>query len=268
MKKMSMVCMTALCLTTQDISASMRYWIDSCLDNYSEAWAELVREEFKDAAKLRKNFDEGLLGNPPERMTEFKRKFGVSDEPMLTVLMDIIREATKAGGTWKGVAWDETRQDVAIATWRMEKAIPWLGICADTKAKQLLLGIATGKTNWELSRIYAVQAYLRRADAQEIRDGIARLLADDVRTTDMTGLVVSDRVYGYALQAHAEAGDDVQKREAIVASLSAALVKEEDKEIFVGIDKRLAELSKTYADSPQRKAALERLNIPAEKGGQ
>ena len=50
--------------------------------------------------------------------------------------------------------------------------------------------------------------------------------------------------------------------------MSAALVKEENKRSFSIADKLLAERSKEYADSPTRKAALERMNIPIEKGEQ
>jgi len=41
--------------------------------------------------------------------------------------------------------------------------------------------------------------------------------------------------------------------------MSAALAKDEDKYAFADADKLLAERSKEYAESPQRKAALERM---------
>ena len=51
----------------------------------------------------------------------------------------------------------------------------------------------------------------------------------------------------------------------IVAAVSDVLVKEEDKNVFAEADKFLAERSKEYAESPQRKAMLERMNKPTEE---
>ena len=58
---------------------------------------------------------------------------------------------------------------------------------------------------------------------------------------------------------------DTQTREAIVSAMSAALAKEANTNVFARVDKLLAERSKEYAESPQRKAALERMNKPPEK---
>jgi len=43
------------------------------------------------------------------------------------------------------------------------------------------------------------------------------------------------------------------------------LVKEEDKSTFIFLDGELTKRSKEYADSPQRKAALERMSKPPEE---
>jgi hypothetical protein len=263
MKKMSVMCMVILSLAIPGFSSDPIYLIQL----YSEQDGERLREEFKDATKVRRHFEECLLGSPPERIAEFKLKFDISDEPMRAVLMDIIRESEKTGGRWEGYKPGDS-QNIGMANRRMLEAIPWLGICADAKAKQLLLGIAAGKSNWELSRMHAVQAYMRRADAQEIRDGVARLFAGDGKPTDAKGPDFSRRVYWYAIQAFDESEGDTQKREAIITSLSAVLVKEDSKELFASADKLLAERSKEYAESPQRKAALQRLNITEEKAEQ
>jgi len=102
---------------------------------------------------------------------------------------------------------------------------------------------------------------MNRANTQEKWDAIARFLADDVRS----GILPFFNMYHAAMQAYDEAEGDTQKREAIVATVSAALVKEEDKKAFEEADKHLAERSTEYAESPQRKAALDRLNKPPEK---
>ena len=72
-------------------------------------------------------------------------------------------------------------------------------------------------------------------------------------------------MYRAAIRAHDKAEGDAKTREAIVTMVSAALATEEDGTAFDETDKLLAERSKEYAESPQRKAALERMNPPARK---
>jgi len=62
-----------------------------------------------------------------------------------------------------------------------------------------------------------------------------------------------------------ESQTKVKKNMRIVAAVSDVLVKEEDKNVFAEADKFLAERSKEYAESPQRKAMLERMNKPTEE---
>ena len=77
----------------------------------------------------------------------------------------------------------------------------------------------------------ALESYLRCANAQETRDGLIAFL--DKR------LDIS-RVYRYAIIAYDEEQDDTEKRKAIVATVFAALMKEEDKKIFARADEDLA----------------------------
>ena len=256
MKKMGMVCMTVLCLTTQNLSARMVTELDFYMEMSSEQDIERIREEFKDAAKVRKAFDEGdlLFFGTSKQIVEFKRKFGVSDEPMLTVVMEIIHEelvkkAELKEGPYFGM--------------RLWRTLRWLGVCADTKTKQFLLDIATDRANGYNTCVYAIEAYMHRADAQEVRSVIVRFSGDDMRVRGKDGSPpVYQCVYEYAIQAYDEAEGDTPKREAIITMMSTLLAKEESKTIFVGVDKALAERSREYAESPQRKAALERMNKP------
>ena len=258
MKKMGMTCMIAVCLITQNLSARMITLMNRYLNMSSEQEIERVREEFKDTVKVREIFEKGLLFYTySDEVVRFKRKFGVSDEPMLTVVIEIIREESAKADKTKGGDYD----DIYVI-----RALRWLGICADAKTKQFLWDIATDSTNSWDARAFSIEAYMRRADAQEVRNAIARFSEDDMRVKGKDGSPpIYLCVYDYTLQAYNEAEDDTQKREAIVASLSATLAKEENKKVFADLDKRLAEWNKEYADSPQRKALLERKNKPPEK---
>ena len=264
MKKTSAMCMMVLCLAAQDASARLIYAIESLLTETSEEAISRLREDFKDAAKVRKRFLDGFLNSPPQLMPEFKRKFGVGDEPMRTVLVDIIRESVEKVG-WEWSRPDDTQED--LYTWkRMYDAIPWLGVCADAEAKQFLMQIAGDRQKGYDIRARAIEAYMRRANAQEVQDMATRLLADEARAADMKdGFAISVCVYGYAIRAYDEAEGDTQKREAIISSLSAALMREKNERFFAEVDQDLARRDKEYAESPQRKAALERMNPPTKK---
>ena len=94
----------------------------------------------------------------------------------------------------------------------------------------------------------------------------AQLLADEVRATDKEdGFAISVCVYGYAIRAYDEAEGDTQKREAIISSLSAALMREKNEKFFAEVDQDLVKRNKEYAESPQRKAKLERMKVPPDK---
>ena len=257
MKRMSMVCMMAACLTTQNLSAKAITPMDIYLSMGSEQEIENLREEFKDATKVRKAFEQGLLFYcNSKQIVEFKRKFGLNDEPMLTVVMEIIREKSAKTANFK-------KDDTANMYWW--RALQWLGICADVKAKQFLMDIAVDNANGWDARSYAIEAYMRRAGAQEVLDAVTRFSGDDMRIKGDDGAPpIYLCVYDYATQAYDESEGDTPKREAIATMMSALLAKEESKTIFADVDKNFAKRSKEYAESPQRKAALERMNKPPE----
>ena len=268
MRKMGLVCMISLCMVISGLLAEQlsleSYW-EYC-EQYDKKEFESLQAKYKDTARLREYFEKGLLrvSVKDSDMVAFKRIFGVSDKAIQSVLMDIIHR-TAVTTEWE---WGKSHEDTYDINGILFQSIRWLGFCADTKTKQFLMGIATDSEKPFEFRTLAVQAYARRMDAQDMNEAIPRLLADDMRVTGKGGFAVANCVYSYALQAYDEAEGDKPKREAIIASLTAALTKEKDKEAFTQGDKLLAERSKAYADSPQRKAALERLNIPTEKGEQ
>jgi len=266
MKKTGIVGMMVLCLVAQGLSTEITV---NRLDTYlelPEQETKRLREEFKDKKKLRECFEQGGLlsirSAEPEKMMKIKQKFGVSDRAMQEVLMDIIHESSAKSG-WKSHHDQGGSHDIYVANWFLHAAIIWLGVCADTEAKQFLMGIAADNTTDYYFRSRAIDAYMCRADAQEVQNVFARFLADDAGQT----LRLFD-IYCAAIRAYDVAKDDTSKREALVAAMSITLAKENNKDTFAYMDKFLAERSKAYADSPQRKAALERLNIPAEKGEQ
>jgi len=266
MKKMSMVYVISLCFLMPSFASeqpSFESYMEY-LETVGKGEFERLKSEYKDMTNLRTYFEDGLLRSPisDKEMLMFKQKFGVSDEIMLTVLTGIIRE-TAMKTEWE---WGKSREDSYDVNWRLLNAVRWLGVCADIKTKQFLMDVATDSEKLFDFRAYAIQAYMRRADAKEIRDAIARLLADDMRLVKNGINSVAYSVYTYAILAYDEAEGNTHKREAIIDSLTTVpLEKEEEKKTFVQADKWLAERSKEYAESPQRKALLERVNKPPEK---
>ena len=261
MKKMGIVCMMVMCLALPGFASRQITMLGICLAS-SEQETERLREDLKNTVFLR-DFMKQLLGsssNEPEQRAEFKRRFGVSDEAMQASLMDSVRETSVKAG-WK-LRQQGDAQDIRIADHHLREAIRWLSTCAGAEGKGFLLGIATDNARDSDFRSGSISAYMRRANAQEKWDAIIRFLADDLRTAEVR---LFFNVYHAAMQAYDEAEGDTQKREAIVVAASAALVKEEDKKAFAEADKLLSERSKEYAESPQRKAALERMNKPPEK---
>jgi len=261
MKKM-VICMMVVGLAMPGFSTLVTA-LDVYLD-IPEQEVERIRDELKDAKKL-KEYMGRIVGslNPTsyEKMEEFKKRFNVGDEPMQTALMDIIREASTKTG-WKRSrpddAWDMRIADRQLLPW----AITCLGICANTEGKKFLMDIATDSAKDDDFRWTAICSYLRRADAQETRDTLVLFLTGDMKTTlnlPYHGLYFS------AISLYDNTKENSQKREAIIFALTAALMLEKDKEVFSWADKLLAERSTEYAESPQRKAALERMNKPPEK---
>ena len=256
MKKMTAMCMLALCLAAQGLSAKVITLLDVYMDASTEEQSDRIREEFRDPERV-KTLLRAFLGKSYDcvEMLKFKRKFGVSDEPMQTVLMGIIREESAKTARPGGGDYDNTI---------LQRAVRWLSVCADTKAKQFLVGLATDNAVCETTRIFAVQAYMFSADAREARDVFPRLLADDMRE-GKDGLNIASWAYGSAFQAYDEAQEDPQKRESIIAALSAVLAREKDNRLFPHGDKMLAERSAEWVESPRRKAALERFGKQPEK---
>jgi len=261
MKKLREVCVIIMCLAMQDLSASPmdRDW----------GWAKTHDKErfardqkrFNDPAKLKEQFEKSFLISlyNEREMTSFTQAFGIKEEALRVLLMEIIREASaKTGWQWRMTSGES--EDNQIASMQLREAISWLSVCADERTKQFLMDIAIDKTKHDIYRRRAAFTYLRCADAQEIRDALTRFFSDDM-------WAVVDPIsgpYRAAMWEYDRAGDDTKKREAIVTIVSAALAKEENKNAFVFADKLLAGRSKDYAESPQRKAALQRLNIQVE----
>ena len=255
MKRM-IVCIMGLCLVAQDLFASRGVAGWEYIEWFAEGRVQQLQEEYKDTEKLERDFreffgDAMFISEVPMR---FKRKFNVSDETMRTALMNIIHKCSTET-EWGKRGWE--LEAGYPGKWFLDSAIEWLGVCADAETKQFLMDIAMDDTKWRLCRMNAIEAYLRSADAQETRDAIARFLTDDMREA-----IDPYCTYDGAMLAYGEAEGDVAKRAAIISSLTAAVqAREEDREHFAYADKRLAEQNKEYAKSPQRKAALKRMNI-------
>jgi len=268
MNKMSVVCMMGMCLAILSFATTSPdkdwEWIRiNDKERFDRLW-----KEYNDPLQLKAFFERSVLFSRynEREMENFKRSFGIKEETLQTMLMEIIRETSaKIGWKWR-FDMDEPK-DIRIASRQLDEAISWLGVCADAETKRFLLDIATDSAKSERYRTEAVGSYLKCADAQEMRDGIARIFSDDVRAALPADDFYSN-AYSVAIWHYDNAVGDPQKREVISTSLTTALVKEEDKETFAEADRLLAERSKEYADSPQRKATLERLNIPIEKGEQ
>jgi len=266
MKKMSVVCMMIVCSVVSGF-ASPRITQLGVYLSYPEQKAERLREDLKDVTKL-KECMVNLVGayspreDSPERIEEFKRRFGVSDKAMETALMDIV---SKAGVKNR---WEKRQVSSAVpldfaADWQVTWGLVWLSFCAETDGKTFLMDIAMDGTKADEFRIRSALSYMSRADVQEARKAIVRFLSDEMGT--VAKHYAYDNLYHDAIRIYDKAKDDAQTREAIITVMSAALAKETNKGYFLQADKLLAERSTEYAESPQRKAALERMNKPPEK---
>jgi len=264
MKKMNVTCVLIVCLAMPSFASLMLgNPLDDCLALPEQAVAHL-QKDFKNAEQLKEYFEKGLIGirgAEPQKMLEFKQRFGVSDKALQAMLMDIIRELSVKAG-WEPHPPQRRTHDTEIANWCLRGAIIWLGACADTEGKEFLMSIVADSAKEVYFRETAIESCLYRTDAQEMQGTLTRFLIGDMK-------VVPYDTYLFAVQQLYDSSEgDLQKREAIVAAVSATLAKEENRNIIDTVDTLLAKRSKMYADSPQRKAALERLNIPIEKGGQ
>jgi len=220
-----------------------------------------LRERFKTPENLK----ESLMGNFtsehflwPHETLLFKQKFGVADDILRAALLEIIHESVKVA-EWKPCSIEDP-EELTFAKRRLMESIKWLGVCADDSAKEFLMEIAVDDTKGEVYRDEAVDAYIRSADAQQVKDALIRFLVKE--------RVLIDSTYFYATEAYDAAEDDPQKRAAIVSALTAAaLEKEEDRGYFAKADEHFAGQDKGYAQSPQRKKALDRMNMSSGKQG-
>ena len=258
--KKNTVCVMVMCVAMSGFSNPPMTitWLDICLRS-SEQESERLREDLKDAAKLRECVAKIVYSLNPasfRKVEDFKRKFEVSDEAMRIALIDIIRKPSVRTG-WEQFRQGDT-QDTRIADRQLSWAAMLLGSCADAEGKRLLMDIATDNTRDSEFRRIAAGSYMGRANTQETQDAIVCFLSDDMRGV----LNQYSSVYISAMWAYDKAEGDAKTREAIITAMSTALAKEESKKAFVEGDKLLAERSKEYAESPQRKATLERINKP------
>ena len=219
---------------------------------FPEEKVKHLRAEFKDAEKLKRYlgmfFAETWL--PDDVPPLFMRKFDVSGEALRNALMGIIRECSEKV-QWKNGQAGEP-DDITWARDALINAIRWLGTCADTEAKNILMRITTDDTKDNRFRVAAIGGYLRCADAQEARDALVRFLIN-MRVNPYS-------IYLIAMSVYDGADRDMGKREAIAASLTIALAHEKSKDVFAEMDKKLAERSKDYAASAQRLAMLRRMS--------
>jgi len=222
-----------------------------------EAYPDELVAQIREKYKISENLKEALISVfaqehflIPEEIPLFKRKFGIADDTLRTVLMDIYKSVQHLGG-------DPFRRDdpeeLTYDKRRLYSSIVWLGYCADEPAKRLLLDIASDDTKEWSNRIVAIMAYLQRADAQQARDVLMRVLIGDMQVKPYSA-------YLYAFEVYDESESDPLKREAIIASLMVALAREENKVEFAERDKMLAARNKEYATSAQRLAMLQRMS--------
>ena len=264
MKKRGITCAAILCLAMPGSSGqltaeSMWDWLRS----ERKADFEALRTEYNDPVTLKKHLKDTLLPASSSGATimAFKRIFEVNDKMMQDLLLNIIREAVAQSKAKDNKSWDEER----LVRQRLEGAVRWLACFPGADAKEvkpIMMGIAKDTARERLLRINAISSYMDYADAQEKRDMIAYLLSDDTKTSLIP---YGDIIYHVALREYDKAEGDTQTRETIIAAVSAALAKEKDKHSFIEGDKRLAERNKEYAESPQRKAKLERMKVPPDK---
>ena len=120
------------------------------------------------------------------------------------------------------------------------------------------MAIVADETKGKIYRHLAICAYIYSADAQQMRNALARFLIE--KRSD------SFAIYQHAKEVYNTAENDAAKRAAIVEALTAAaLVREEDRGHFAVADKEFAELDAEYAQSPRRQAALQLLGLQPEK---
>ena len=213
-----------------------------------------IRESYKNPENIKKTLMRWFSGDHAiweEKIFAFKDKYDIADDTMRAVLMDICQSCLHAGET--PVRRDPAKEAIENRR-RLYWSLEYLGHYADKSVKEFLMKAAIDGALDNTYRSTAIRAYLRCAGAEEVRIGFPPLLGD--KSQDPRYL------YSLAMQSYDRAEVDAQKREALMSTASAALLKEEDKKIFAEADGRLSGRSKEYAASPQRKAALQRFDLP------
>ena len=259
MKKVVVMCMAALCMAMPGFSSRTFSWLD-CYVDMKEEEAEQLREDLKDATGLKKCMVR-LIGNhlhsdAVEKVEAFKKRFDVSDNAMQTALMPIIREAG-AKNEWKKRQGPDDPLDM-VADWQTEHGLSWMMFCAEKEGKEFLIKIITDSTVSREFRGRAINSYVARADEKEKMEIATRFLTGDMKEAEDP---LFPSRYDLVLWVYDKAEDDPKMREAVVAMVSAAVMEEKEAD-FKQADELLAERIKEYAESPQRKAALERMNPP------
>ena len=249
---MKRICCIGLCFVLAgNVIPNSDVWDD--MKGYSEEETARYRELYKNSETLKGDLMSNFTMDVfiwDEEVPLFKEKFGISDNILRAVLMDIYESVKHVG---KDPFRSEDSDEIRFDKRRLHSTLEWLGYCADKTTKDFLMKFATDTTKDNVFCSQAIMAYLRNANAKEC-DWITTLLADRSQNTSS--------IYQSAMDAYDEAVNDAKKRKAIVAVVSAALVKEEKKHIFTHADRDLAERDKDYSNSPSRRAALQRMDLP------
>jgi hypothetical protein len=252
---MKACCLIGLCLLLAGggIAADWEYYKGLPDDEVAYIQERLTSpENLKDSLMHSLSREHVLI---PEEIPFFIKKFTIAEDTLRTVLLEIIHESAKVT-KWEEFSFKDP-EELMFEKRRVYWSIVWLGYCADETAKEFLMEIAVDDTKDWMCRVVAIDSYLKRADAQQTRDALLRFLTE-IR-------VRPSSTYLSAMMTYEETKGDTAKREAILATLTAIVqAREEDREYFASADKFLAEQSKEYAKSPQRKEALKRMNLPLE----
>ena len=249
-------CCLGLCLflTGNVFSADWSHY-----ESYSDENVANLREILQNPEKAKEFLTDEFAASHALWQSEiplFKMKFDVQDEIIRPLLLDILRESAQKVGWETPLSWQDDSMDVIADKRRLYGAIAWLGACADEPTKKLLLDIAMDGTKDTFYREPAVWAcLLYHADAQEIKNILIRYLVEANKESRLHNVI-----YAFAEEAY-RATTDEMKREAILASFSVAVAQTKNKWAFERLDNFLTQNSKEYAESSQRKAALQQMNL-------
>jgi hypothetical protein len=253
-------CCIGLCLLLVNYAVA-ESWRE--YERFSEGEVAHLRECFKSSEKLKESrmacftSDHSLWA---EEISLYIEKFNIAKDILRTALMEVIHES-EMEAKWEPFRPNDP-EDLTFDKRRLMQAITWLGRCADGPTKEFLMEVALDGTKGEVYRNMAVEAYIHAADAQQVKDALTRFLVET--------RVIPHSTYLFAVRTYEEAEGDKQKREAIIAALTAAaLEREEDRGYFAEADAHFARQDKAYAKSPQRKEALKQMNLspPSEPVG-